>query len=199
MNRSNLPWFLVIALTIAVILLILFQPKPEPSHYIKENESLIAQKTEKIEVLTKEYEKIASQIHTDSVRQAKKDSVYSFEIKKRDRRISDLKRNPVIVRVREQTPEVDSLIHAYDSAFMQMSAQIFSLQTTLRQVYTNEAMLEHNFNERLELERSKFEDQKAITNQYEKDLRKAKRGNRLLKVAAVLGTGLGLVLGAGTL
>jgi hypothetical protein len=196
MNRSSLPWFLVIGLAIALILLILFQPKPAPSPYVEQTEQIIAQKTAKIETLTKQAAEITERIHTDSLQRVKKDSAYTLEIKKRDRRISDLKRNPVIVKVREEVVEVDSLIHAYDSAMIQMSGQIFSLELSLRQLYTDNAQLEHNFNERLELERSKFEDQKAITNQYEKDLRKSKRGSRFLKAGAVLGVVGALILGS---
>jgi hypothetical protein len=196
MNRSNLPWFLFIGAVIVIILLILFQPKKAPSPYIEQTEQIIAQKSEKIEVLTKEYVKIAEKMKSDSLEAAKSDSVYETRVKTLRSTVAKLRANPKVVTIIQENPEIDSLVTAYDSAFMQMSAQIFSLQTTLRQVYTNEALLEHNFNERLELERSKFEDQKAITEQYEKDLRKSKRGSRLLKAGAVvLGVGA-FVLGS---
>ena len=185
MNRSNLPWFLVAALLLGVIILILLWPKAAKSPYIEQTEQIIAQKTEKIEALTKEYVKIAEKMKSDSLESAKSDSTYETRVKTLRSTVAKLRANPKVVTIIQENPIMDSLVTSYDSAMIQMSAQIFSLQTTLRQLYTNEALLEHNFNERLELEHSKFEDQKKITEQLEKQNRKTRRQNKLLKIGIV--------------
>jgi hypothetical protein len=92
-----------------IVLLLLFWPEPEPVD-LDPYKRAIAIADIRIDTLTSANSKLASKIKADSLQQVQEKKTYIVTIEKKSREIENLKANPVVVKIRETTPDVNALI-----------------------------------------------------------------------------------------
>lgn len=107
-----------------------------------------------------------------------------------------LKANPKIIKVREEVKEVDSLIVAMDSVSASLNSQLFLANKFIQTLQIDLGKTQVNFNERIDLEKGKYQDQQQILLQTEVALKKKQRGNKLLRAIAVIGSVGAFILGS---
>lgn len=182
----KLPWILVLILTAGIILLILLWPELSKPNY-EGYENQIAIQNIKIDSLTAANAKLSQKIKQDSARQANERQQYKSTIEKQSVVISDLKANPRVVEIRSHEPEVNALIIEMERMDSVKTERIARLENDKDALRIDMRQMESNFGELLQAEREKFNAQKEISDELTKDLKKAKRANRVWKVATVVG------------
>jgi hypothetical protein len=189
--------WVIIGLVAVSVALILLWPEPEPVD-LDPYKRAIAIADIRIDSLTSANRKLASKIAQDSLQQAQEKKTYIVTIEKKVREIENLKANPVVVKIRETTPEVNALIIEMERMDSVKTERIATLENNLDGLRVDMRQMESNFGELLQSEREKFNAQKAISDELAKDLKKAKRSGRLAKIlipiaavgAFLLGNGL---------
>src|SRR5688572_27478647 len=102
---------IICGLTIALIISILTRPSKQPNHEkIQALEIGLAIADQQIVQLRKDSAKLANKVKADSVRQANESQTHKNEVKKYVGVIAKLKANPIVIKIREETAEVDSLL-----------------------------------------------------------------------------------------
>jgi hypothetical protein len=193
MNRL---WYLIFALLLLCIILILTRPVKEITD-LKPYETAIRIADQEIKELKQSNLKLQAKIDSDSLRQTKEKETYRTEVKKRDAVIAKLKGNPTIIRIREENPEVDSLIVAQDSLITRHAERVAELESNLTDLRVDMKALVNNFNSEIAAHISKYENEKKIADTYQKENRKIRRSSRLWKAATVTAGVLGLFVGSG--
>lgn len=120
---------------------------------------------------------------------------YKDRDKKITREIARIKANPVVIKVREEVPLIDSAFHAYDSLLESKDVQISLAEKRITKLEVDITEVEERFEEQLRLMGENVADLKSITEDQRKQLRKIRRQNRLVKVVAVVSAVGGLLLG----
>lgn len=191
-------WLLLVAVSVIVALILLWPDEEPKSDKVTQLETAIAIADVRIAQLLQDSTKQAEKIKADSIQQAQEEKTYIVTIEKKSREIADLKANPVVVKIRETTPEVNALIVEMERMDSVKTERIARLENDKDALRIDMRQMESNFGELLQVEREKFNAQKEISDELTKDLKKAKRSGRLAKilipVAAVgaffLGNGL---------
>lgn len=193
--KFDLKMWIIIGLVAVVVLLILFQPTPEPVN------NAIWQ-TEIWRVKTKA-EKLKAKHDKDSTNFAHKltelrDSLKSkvTETKKLTLNLERLKAHPVVIKVRDSIPEIRATFETYDSLLESKDNQLAIQTEMISSLEAENVRITDNFLARLELSQQAFDNQKLISDSYKKDTRKTRRQVKLLKVVAVIGSVGGILLGA---
>lgn len=193
---KQLPWIIICILVLALIISILSQrPKPE-SDLIQKQTALIERKSEEIKSLRTDNSILQAKIDRDSVRSEAKTKAYNTDVKKRDSEIARLKRNPVVIRIREENPEIDSVFRAQEDLSAVKDYRIDSLNADLADLRVDMGKMKSNFEGIFNRQADQLQAEKAISENYKKQLRKVRRGNRWLKAGIVTSAVLGLVFGA---
>jgi hypothetical protein len=182
---KNVPWFLVAALTIIIILLILFNrgdPKPELQKQAFETQIAIL-----------EAEKTEAKAQADSIISKQQSDTERIKVvlKSKEKQIQALKARVIVKRVFVQ-PLIDSLptlkafVEVQDSLIQSLEIQSDTLKHALLNQEKHFMGLvvahqeERRFSERLVTESL------ARVDQLEKQNRKTKRQNKLLKIGVVV-------------
>lgn len=180
---KNLPWILVAILAILLALTYIFQPEPPPPD-TKVYDSLIR--------LSREGEAKALELSelrkADSLHSIESKRVYDLKVKKLESRLSDLKANPVIVRIREEIKEVDSLIIAYDSTIQVKNEAIDMLSSELYDCQKLAYTAEENFEMTLQAHKGANAELLDQVKGYQKEVRKQRRLKRLGIAAGIITT-----------
>ncbi len=184
--------WIILVLVLIVICQILFQrPKPE-SDLVQRQTAVIERQKEIISELKTDNGILQAKIDRDSVR-SEANRIAHQEVVKKDRAaIARLKANPVVVRIREENPGVDSLIKAQDEAIKVRDERIGTLEHDNSELRVDMNRMKANFNGIIEAQSVQLSAQTEIS----KDLRKQVRRERREKRLAIVG---GIVLTVGAL
>jgi hypothetical protein len=179
----------LIILALAFAMYILFDKDPvDNSEKIQSYEIALKIADQEILNLRSDSIRLSQKIEADSVRQANERKVYKENERKQLLAISQLKRHPVVIHVRDSVPEVNELITAMEKQDSLKSARIDTLESDLAELRVDMSEVNDNCSKMLEAERERFQAQKAISEEYSKQVRKERRKVKLFKVVAVLGT-----------
>lgn len=188
-------YWVVIALALIIVGMILFDKDPEPVSTQKWKDE-ITKKEERIKVLQGNLATIREKVKADSLQGVKSKQEYEVKVTSLRSTVAKLKANPIVIKVREENPEIDSLIVAQDSTILAKDERIVALEADIKRVVANMDSFNDTYEGILQAEREKFEAQKEITAAVEKELKKEKRKAKLAKVLIpVVGVGA-LLLGA---
>ena len=187
--------WIIVGLTIAFGLYILLNKDPQPNvEKITALEMALAIADNEIIQLKADSSKLATRIRKDSLYQANAEVAYKTELAKNAVKIAALKANPKVIKVREDSPEVDELIEAQDKVIFQQTARIYTLAANLSELRVDMESMRANFSHMLKLEREKFSHQQELTEEYKQQLRKEKRKVKIFKAVAIIGTVAGLLV-----
>jgi hypothetical protein len=178
--------WVIIGMALVIIALILFQPK-SPEVDITPYRTAQAIADQEIKELKQSNLKLQAKIDSDSLIQTKEKETYRTEVKKKDAVIAKLKGNPTIIRIREENPEVDSLIVAQDSLITRHAERVSELESNLTDLRVDMKALVNGFEGQIAAHISKYENEKKIADTYRDENRKIRRGARWLKAGAVAG------------
>lgn len=181
MNKAY-PWIIIILFAI-IIAMIWFWPKEEPkTERVTELERAVAIADVRIASLLQDSAKQAEKRKADSLQQAQEKKAYIVTIEKKSREIADLKANPVVVKIRETTPEVNALITEMERMDSVKTERIVTLENNLDGLRIDMAAMEVNFGGIIQAEREKYNAQKAISDELAKELKKEKKKGVVAKV-----------------
>lgn len=175
-----LPW-LILIIGGAVVWMLWPDSKAADSR-ILELEEKNARREQAIHSLQGDYEKLKIKSEADRVAFTDSIQTYKDRDKVKSREIARIKANPVIVKVREEVKEVDSLIVAYDSLLQSKDEQIELQARYIDTLQIDLTRVTDNFMERLALQDSTIQDQKSIIEDQRKTIRKERRQKRLAKI-----------------
>jgi hypothetical protein len=184
----KLPWIIVIVLAIALALMFIFRPQPQDKQIQRlqhENDSLLI----RISQHQANAVKLAELRKSDSLETIKTKKAYTLKVEKLEGRISDLKANPVIIRIREEVKEVDSLIVVYDSTIQVKDERIRELESELTTSQQLASQAELNFKATIGDYEQVHKNLLEQVEHYKKELRKQRRQKR---AAIVLGGLIGI-------
>jgi ElaB/YqjD/DUF883 family membrane-anchored ribosome-binding protein len=185
---------LILVLIAALALLWLFKPKPEPVD-TKPYEIAIAIADLKIDSLSKGLARLHQKRTADSLLSIKSNQEYQSKVLVLRSTVAKLKANPTVIRIREENPEVDSLIVAQDSVIHVKDERITFLESEIRRTVDNMNSFNETYEGILKAEREKFEAQQRLTAEYKQQNRKLRRNNTWTKIGAIA-AGVGMfVLG----
>lgn len=190
--KFDIKTWLILGLLVVIVLLILFQPSKPDKQDTRKYDSLI-RVAQAGEAKAKE---LAELRKADSLRSVESKKEYEVKVKKLEGRISDLKANPVIVKIREEVKEVDDLIIAYDSANRVKDDRIAELSGELYDCQKMASNAEENFQATLQAQHGANAELVEDNQELKKDLRKERRKGRGWKALAVVGTVLGFIGGS---
>jgi ASC-1-like (ASCH) protein len=196
-TMKDIKLWLIVGLTVIIVLLLLFDKDPIPNEsYIKEYESTIQRNESTIESLKVKHREDSLKSAQEVAELKAKLSGKVTEVKKLSSTVAHLRANPVVVQVIADVPEIDSLVQSYDSLLESKDDQIELQGRLIVSLEDENKRITGNFLERLELSQQNFDAQKAISDTYQKENKKLRRGNKLLKVGlVVIGVG-GFVAGS---
>lgn len=190
----NKLWFVIFGLTTIIVFIILFDKDP-PSVDLAPYERAIAISDLKIKQLEEDSAKLAEKIKSDSLQQENEKITYQREAKKKDAVIVRLKTNPKVIEVLAANPETDSLVKALEEKNELQQVRIDTLESNLQALRVDMNKMNENFSARLSETEVKLKSTQALADAYKKDARKSKRAVKLWKVAAVVGSVSGLLIG----
>jgi hypothetical protein len=182
---NKIQTWVIVSLTIIIILLLITQ-KSEPDRTLLDQ--TIQESENKIATLRQERSRLALKIAQDSLESLRKDSVYKSAIKIKERRISDLKRNPTVVQIREEVPVIDTLILAYDSIIAFQSARIYDVHKELTGLMEDIAKVRINFEAQMSEMQNTQEVLVSTIEKQRKQIKKESRKAKVAKILAVVGT-----------
>jgi uncharacterized protein YxeA len=187
--------WIILGLLAVIVLMIWFWPEPKPTN-LDAYRTQIAIQNLKIDSLTTASTKLATKIKADSLQQAQEKKAYIVTIEKKSREIAYMKQNPVVVKIRETTPEVNALIIEMERMDSVKTERITTLENNLDGLRIDMGAMEVNFSGLLQAEREKFATQNEMLAESMKENKKVRRSNRWLKAGAVAALVGGVFLGA---
>lgn len=188
-----LPW-LILIIGGAVVWMLWPDSKAADSR-ILELEEKNARREQAIHSLQGDYEKLKIKSEADRVAFTDSIRTYKDRDKKKSAYIANLKANPIVIKVREEVPLIDSAFHAYDSLLQSKDEQIELQARYIDTLQVDISKVTDNFMERLKLQSETIDDQKLIIEDHRKELRKERRGKRLAKFVAIGAAIGGFLLG----
>lgn len=186
-------------LAVGFILALLFRPVPKPQILGSLTESQENELKASLVTLEGQNDSLRSELGKSKADGKVAQEAFNREIKTKVKTISELKSRPVVVKLVEATPALDSLHKAYDSAMVAYEDRIFSLTNELQQRDRITGRLVANFEQRL-LDTNQLLQEKELENkELTKANKKLKTGrvlrNVLIPVAAAGAFMLGLIVG----
>ena len=191
----KLPHYVILALLLVIGAMWFFWPQPKDPDY-SEYEFKIKLRDAQIHSLGRDYEKLVMKIESDSVSHTNEIQTYKDRDKKKSAYIANLKANPIVIKVREEVPLIDSAFHAYDSLLQSKDEQIELQARYIDTLQVDIGKVTDNFMERLKLQSETIDDQKLIIDGQRKELRQERRGKRLAKFVAIGAAIGGFLLGS---
>lgn len=186
---KHLPWALIIIGAIAVYLL---WPEPEDLSGFEHREKL---REAHVHSLQQDYEKLKARLKADSVVYSTTIQTYKDKDKKNLAYIENLKAKPTVVKVVQETPELDALLQAYDSLLQSKDSQLQLQSEYIATLQVDLGKVTENFLERLAIQDSMIQDQKGVIQDQRKQLRKERCRSRVARVLVPVALGLGLLVG----
>lgn len=147
----------------------------------------IAKKEAELKVLNQDLTEIKKRLVSDSLEATKSKQVYEIKVKDLRSTVAKLKANPTVIKVREESPAVDSLIVAQDSVIQIQEQRIAIHEYQYGKLAINVQAITDNFEKQIELERGRYQDQVQISDSYRKEVRKQRREKRIAIGAGVVG------------
>lgn len=191
----NKLWYVIFGLVAVIVLLILLQPKPDNSKESALRDSLWV-KEKRIRQLTWLNKELQKDMLQDSIKASESEAKFRASSTADKREIASLRANPKVVEVLKDNPSVDSLVREQEALIVKQDQYIDTLQQNFKELQVNVNKLTDNFNETLKLERERFDAQELLSKEYKQQNRKLRRGNKLLKVAGLVGTVGAFILGS---
>jgi hypothetical protein len=173
-------------LFIGVIVALLFHPAPKPQLI---GDLTPSQENELRASLAVERDRGDSlQMELGKSKSAGKvaETVFKKEIGGLKKEIAKGKASPVVIQLVQETPALDSLHQAYDSAMVAYEGRIFSLTNELQQRDTINAQIQDNFERRLAASGQLLADKEAEVVQLQGENKKLRRRLFWTKVAGVV-------------
>lgn len=181
--KSLIPW------AVAAIFLILFVVQtctgPDDEDHVREISKLetkIQAGEDHIRILQQRDNVRLQQQLQDSVRNAEKEKTYLAKEKKWVSQIARIKANPVVIRVREENPEVDSLINKQDSVIQDQRFRLYENGKYITQLQVEMGEIRRDFNEQIALHVQRFENEKAIADNYRDQAMKERKRGKFAKI-----------------
>lgn len=190
----KLPHYVILALLLVIGLMWFFWPSNKPDY--SDHENRIKLREQAVHELQAENTKLLARIKSDSVSHTIEIQTYKHRDKKKSAYIANLKANPIVIKVREEVPLIDSAFHAYDSLLQSKDEQIELQARYIDTLQVDISKVTDNFMERLKLQSETIDDQKEIIDSQRKELRKERRQKRLAYVIAPIVFGFGFLLGS---
>lgn len=193
MKLSPQTWIILALLVIIALLLIFQRPKPTNEAILQARDS-IKQITALNTVLSRRAESIAKELTLEKEKAKVYEKRFNEEIQKLTTRTTRLRH--VAQPIYDSIPVLKQFVAVLDSTIQIQAARIDTLTSEKAfQAKLYEDLI--NLKDSLLDGKSKIiEQQTVIIVTQEKELRKAKRGNKALKVLAVGGSVIGLLLGS---
>lgn len=187
--RFSPAWYVTFGLALVFALYIVFDKDPQPNQEkIKSLEYAIA-------ISDKDKKALEDKHKKETARFVQKLTQARDSLKREQNRgvklasnLQALKSKPAVVKIIQENPAVDSVFQQYDLLLETKDNQIAIQTNIIKGLEAENTRITDNFMERLQLSQAAFDNQKLIADSYKKDTRKVRRANKLLKVAAVIGT-----------
>jgi len=190
-------WYIIFGLVAVIVLLILFQPSPPDTNgYVKEYEAAISKRDDQIKSKTAQIERLVIEVEKRDSMHAENERRLKTALNAKSKEVDRLLKNPVVISVRESTPEVNSLITGLQDKIEFQSHYIANLDSAYNDLRVDFDAVKDNFQSQIELYKQNFEAQKALNEADRKTLRKVRRQVKVLKVVAIVGTVGGIFLGS---
>lgn len=191
---NKIPWIAAgIFFIWAVVATMCSNPEPiDNSAYHRE----INSQNQQIAVLQNNNTKLRQENDSLKVQGIKSKQEYETKDNEQSVVIARLKANPKVITVLRENPEVDSLVHALDSAVMMRDVRIAGLEMLQMKLELNTQAIYANFEESLKLERQKFALAEQQIVDLEKQNRKERQKVKVLKVVVIVGIVAGLLGGS---
>jgi chromosome segregation ATPase len=202
----NVQPYIIIALTITIVLLLLFKKSPKSDNEPFERE--LASRSEQIRVLGLQNQSLIDSIKLIKSKETEEKAVFNAKLEAKNREISKLR-----TRSTEQRKEVqplidsfpalqahintiDSTVAALDSANRMKDVRIAGLELTNGKLSLNITALQANFDEAMKLRAEQFALAEAENERLDKEVKKEIRKKKLAQVLIpVVGIGA-FLLGA---
>lgn len=168
------PSYIIAALVLVIVAMIFFWPQPQDGK-IEELKRSIAVADQEIKELTVERSTLLNEVRQDSVRHASEQAALKTQANAFKREVERLKASPLVIRVREENLEVDSLIVKQDSIIVNQGHRIAAYEHQLSKLQVNMAGIIKNFEGQIALERERFEAQEQLTIASMKEVKRQKR------------------------
>ena len=152
--------WIIIGLLLVIGAMWFFWPSNKPDYSSHENR--IKLREQAISELQVENTKLLSRIKSDSVSHKIEIQAYKDRDKKKSAYIANLKANPVVIKVREEVPLIDSAFQAYDSLLESKDQQINLQEKYVSTLQLDIGALKNSFEERIALQDSTINDQREI-------------------------------------
>jgi len=192
-----LPWIIVAVLLILLAIGILTRPdSPDTNGYVKEYEAAISKRDDQIKAKTAQVERLVLEVEKRDSMHAENERRLKTALNAKSKEVDRLLKNPIVIAVRESTPEIDSLITDLQYKIDFQSSYIQELDSAYTGLRVDFDKLKNNFDEQIKLYQENFEAQKLINESDRKQLRKVRRQLRVMKAVAILGTVGGIFLGS---
>ena len=192
-----LPWIIVAVLLILLAIGILTRPDPTDTNgYVKEYEAAISKRDDQIKAKTAQVDRLVIEVEKRDSMHAENERRLKTALNAKSKEVDRLLKNPIVIAVRESTPEIDSLITDLQYKIDFQSSYIQELDSAYTGLRVDFDKLKNNFDEQIKLYQENFEAQKLINESDRKQLRKVRRQLRVMKAVAILGTVGGIFLGS---
>ena len=179
---------------IVVGALLLWMLMPEPKHDDTRERTIQSKYEADTTLLRARNRAMVNVMKKDSVEGVRvQDSLKTRAIAYRQE-VVRLKENPIVIKVREDVPEVDSLILAQDSVIAIQENRIAAHEHQLGKLQVSMVGITANFESQLAAERRRFEAQQQISNEYRKEVRKERRQKRLAIGIGIAATAVALLI-----
>lgn len=182
-----LPWILLIVGAIAVYLL---WPQTGTSDRERELDHENTSLLYKIDSMTRVHKASLARLKEDSIQGVKVQDSLKTQGNAFKREVDRLKANPIVIKVREEVPEVDSLIVAQDSVIVLQEHRIAAFEHQLGKLQISMAGITANFESMLSAERERYANSQEIIALKDKELKKEKnktKGAVAIGIAAIVG------------
>lgn len=178
--KLDLKTWVIVGLGIVIALLLLFDKDPED-----DNAPLIAKietREAAIHEMGRNYTALRTKMRQDSI--LYRDTIVSKqkEITQHKSNIKRLRSKPEVIEIVRLNPVIDTIFTYYDSVTTAQNFIIYSQEKQIAQMQVDINEMDRNFQFRLNEQAKNFEDQKAISQDYKKQLRKERRKGKLAKV-----------------
>lgn len=192
-----LPWIIIAVLLLLLAIGILTRPEPTDSNgYVKEYEAQIQKRDEQLGLKDAQIQTLLNERQKKDSTHAVERGVFKSALKSKSQEVDRLKKSPIVIKVREENPAIDTLILELESKIDFQSQYITTLDSAYNDLRGDFEKVKDNFTEQIKLLQANYKDQVAISSEDRKQLRKTRRQVKVLKVVAIMGTVGGIFLGS---
>lgn len=176
----KLTHWIIIGLCVVIALLLLFDKDPQSDN--APLEAKIASREAAIHEMGRNYTALRTKMRQDSI--LYRDTIVSKqkEIVQHKSNIKRLRSKPEVIEIVRQNPVIDTIFTYYDSVTTAQNFVIYSQEKQIAQMQVDINEMDRNFQFRLSEQTKNFEDQRLISEDYRKQLRKERRKGKLAKI-----------------